>query len=116
MSAEDEPREYMYRERCLKEKGSECTVCGAVEGIVVHHVDGERENNSLENLIPVCTGCHSDIHGRKERVSGWVKKLGYEPRTGETVTVEVDKETWKQLNRRKERPGESFEDVLRRLL
>lgn len=33
----------------------------------------------------------------------------------ETTTVEIKNETWKQLNRRKE-PGDSFDDVISRLL
>ena len=33
----------------------------------------------------------------------------------ETTTVQVSKETWKQLNLRKE-PGETFDEVIQRLL
>jgi len=33
----------------------------------------------------------------------------------ETTTLQVTKETWKQLNLRKE-PGETFDDVIQRLL
>lgn len=33
----------------------------------------------------------------------------------DTTTVQVDNETWKELNTRKE-PGETFDDVIRRLL
>ena len=33
----------------------------------------------------------------------------------ETTTLQVTKETWKELNLRKE-PGETFDDVIQRLL
>jgi predicted CopG family antitoxin len=34
---------------------------------------------------------------------------------GDTTTVEVKTETWKQLNERKE-PGDSFDDVISKML
>ena len=30
----------------------------------VHHVDGNRENNAIENLITLCRGCHQLRHYR----------------------------------------------------
>ena len=32
------------------------------------------------------------------------------------TTIEVEDETWSRLNGRKQRPGESFDDVVNRLL
>jgi predicted CopG family antitoxin len=34
----------------------------------------------------------------------------------ETTTIEIEKSTWKSLNARKMVPGESFNDVVNRLL
>lgn len=51
-----------YREKCLQEKGAKCSECGATENIEVHHVDGDRWNNRLENLIPLCYDCHQAVH------------------------------------------------------
>ena len=31
----------------------------------VHHANYMPENNNLENLIPLCTGCHLSFHIRK---------------------------------------------------
>jgi len=28
-----------------------------------HHIDGNRENNSYDNLITLCDDCHFEIHG-----------------------------------------------------
>lgn len=38
------------------------------------------------------------------------------PEENNTTTIEVQRETWKELNARKEGPGDSFDDVIRRLL
>jgi hypothetical protein len=42
-----------------------CTICGYDEFkdiLGVHHQDGNRNNNTKENLIVVCPMCHSLIH------------------------------------------------------
>ncbi len=31
-------------------------------GIDIHHIDENRENNDLENLIPLCSNCHRGLH------------------------------------------------------
>lgn len=51
-----------YREHCLREKGEQCKKCGASDGIEVHHIDGDRTNADLDNLIPLCRHCHRKLH------------------------------------------------------
>tara|TARA_R100001530_G_scaffold64414_1_gene46274 strand:- start:95 stop:334 length:240 start_codon:yes stop_codon:yes gene_type:complete len=34
-------------------------VCGNPD---IHHIDGDRKNNSINNLILVCIKCHKIIH------------------------------------------------------
>lgn len=51
-----------YRERCLSEKPEECVICGVEDDLEVHHKDGNPENNSLENLIPLCSDHHTAVH------------------------------------------------------
>jgi hypothetical protein len=51
-----------YRRRCLDAKSERCSECGSTSNIVVHHVDGDRSNNDLANLIPLCRSCHSKVH------------------------------------------------------
>lgn len=53
-----------YREKCLREKPAVChnRECGSTDNIQVHHIDGDRTNNSLSNLIPLCERCHRKIH------------------------------------------------------
>jgi len=52
-----------YRERAITEYGELCKVCGSGEYVEVHHRDGDRTNNKLDNLIPLCRGCHAQVHG-----------------------------------------------------
>lgn len=65
-----------YREKCLSEKGEECFICGSdgVE-IAVHHVDGDRGNNDLENLIPLCYPCHLSIHNGAKGYEEWQNEV-----------------------------------------
>ncbi len=51
-----------YRERALREYGPKCRGCGycELEGMLdVHHLDGDRSNNILSNLIVLCVFCHA---------------------------------------------------------
>lgn len=51
-----------YRARCLQYYGAVCQNCGydKYEAMLdVHHKDGRRENNSLENLEVLCVWCHA---------------------------------------------------------
>lgn len=60
-----------------REMGKQYSVCGecpefkeiSVEyvthsSLVVHHKDGNKKNQALENLVTVCTSCHRRLHLR----------------------------------------------------
>jgi 6-pyruvoyltetrahydropterin/6-carboxytetrahydropterin synthase len=49
-------------EYILKKYNYSCILCGSTENIRVHHIDGNRENNTEENLGVVCESCHRKIH------------------------------------------------------
>ena len=51
-----------YRQKCLDAKGRSCVICGDETDIEVHHIDGNRDNNDIENLVPLCGDHHSAIH------------------------------------------------------
>ncbi|WP_224267999.1 HNH endonuclease signature motif containing protein [Haloprofundus salinisoli] len=38
-----------------------CTVCGADDGLRVHHIDGSRENTRAENLVWMCGACRRRV-------------------------------------------------------
>jgi hypothetical protein len=48
-------------------------ICGYdefVEGLDVHHIDENRKNNKLNNLIVVCGICHNLHHRGKLTIFG----------------------------------------------
>jgi len=50
-----------YRKMALDKYGKVCAHCGYHEyekGLEVHHIDGNRKHNTLENLIVLCALCH----------------------------------------------------------
>lgn len=53
-----------YREKAIKEYGSACQMCGFSNpfSIEVHHIDEDRTNNELDNLIVLCANCHLIAH------------------------------------------------------
>lgn len=38
-----------------------CVNCGETENLYVHHIDGNHNNNIIENLVWVCPRCHNTI-------------------------------------------------------
>lgn len=67
--------EYSYRETCLASRAEECFACHVDEDIVVHHIDGDRSNNELDNLIPLCRPCHSTLHSAKNLELDFLRSL-----------------------------------------
>ena len=49
-----------YRERAFRNNKCECSECGfdIKEVLEVHHIDGDRDNNSVENLAILCPTHH----------------------------------------------------------
>jgi len=45
----------------LKKSKGKCEICGEPAKIV-HHVDGEKSNHDINNLIALCWGCHEPLH------------------------------------------------------
>jgi len=56
------------REEIKMRDNHACQLCGATEiELAVHHVDYDKQNNSPENLISLCTNsCHSLTNGNRE--------------------------------------------------
>ena len=50
-----------------------CSKCGTEENLCVHHIDENRNNNSKENLLVVCRGCHTSLHAKNNKL--WVKHM-----------------------------------------
>jgi hypothetical protein len=55
---------FAYRRHALKHYGEKCENCGYNKHekiLQVHHIDGDRLNNTVDNLIVLCPNCHSAI-------------------------------------------------------
>ena len=69
-----------YRGICFTYHKKECVVCGEDKIVEVHHYDGNHDNNSKENLIPLCSTHHKYWHSRyrnliKDIVDNYVKNF-----------------------------------------
>lgn len=53
-----------YLTLAFREYKHRCAMCGLEEEccLQVHHIDEDRSNPSLENLIILCANCHNRIH------------------------------------------------------
>jgi hypothetical protein len=60
---------HIYRKEALKYYGSKCRICGYdVEDILeVHHKDGNRENNEINNLDVLCPTHHNEYQFKIRR-------------------------------------------------
>lgn len=43
--------------------------CGAQIPLELHHCDGDRDNNALENLQVICPNCHAQTHNHAGRAN-----------------------------------------------
>lgn len=110
-----------YREKCLREKGEECHICGADDNrdaLAVHHIDGDRANNDLENLVPLCYSCHLSIHNGAEGYEDWRERLlDVEDRDRSKTMVQVSGEVHTLLKEHRHKEGfRSLNDALHDIL
>ena len=49
------------RVEVLKKSKGKCEICGELANIV-HHIDGDKSNHNINNLITVCLKCHTILH------------------------------------------------------
>jgi len=62
----------IYR-KILLENGTKmvCEKCGEEDErlITVHHINGNRRNNDVKNLVWLCLNCHHLVHRHNERIN-----------------------------------------------
>jgi hypothetical protein len=51
-----------YRSTCFFYYDHKCAVCDEKNLVMTHHIDGNRENNKKENLMPLCPTHHYYLH------------------------------------------------------
>lgn len=59
-----------YRLSAFRKYPHECAVCGYHDYddtslLDVHHIDSDRSNNDIENLIILCPNCHRKLTSQK---------------------------------------------------
>jgi hypothetical protein len=50
-----------------------CEICSSKTLVEVHHIDRDRTNNVLQNLLVVCRKCHRKIHNFKQGFEKYIK-------------------------------------------
>jgi 5-methylcytosine-specific restriction endonuclease McrA len=47
-----------------------CKRCGTEDKRVLeaHHIDSNRKNNTIQNLVWLCRNCHHLVHNHKEKL------------------------------------------------
>jgi hypothetical protein len=59
----------------MKEYNYRCAICG-VAVPQIHHIDGNRKNNDISNLLPVCPNCHLlDQHNPTRKIEPRLLRL-----------------------------------------
>ena len=43
-----------------------CRLCGSINRLQCHHIDYNKRNSCLSNLITLCSGCHNKTHYNRE--------------------------------------------------
>ena len=61
-----DPESYeALRQRVLRRDGWRCQLCGTLSNLEVHHKQfrSHSGHDSEDNLITLCSPCHSSVHG-----------------------------------------------------
>lgn len=56
-----------YRQLCFRKYDFKCLICGWDTFVDVHHVDFNRKNNVIFNLVPLCPNHHKMAHMNKHK-------------------------------------------------
>ena len=62
---------HIYRD---SHKDIKCEKCGSTKFLCIHHLDENRNNNSLENLQCLCKSCHQKLHCKRNEKGQFTAK------------------------------------------
>ena len=52
-----------------------CEICGGTQNLDIHHIDGNWQNNNLDNLMCLCRSCHTKYELNKNKCELRIRKL-----------------------------------------
>lgn len=52
-----------------------CELCGSDTNLDIHHIDGNWQNNNLDNLMCLCRSCHTRYERNKNKTELRIRKL-----------------------------------------
>ena len=52
-----------------------CELCGGDKNLDIHHIDGNWQNNNLDNLMCLCRSCHTRYERNKDKTNLRIRKL-----------------------------------------
>ena len=67
-----------YVSICFAHFEKKCIHCGHDKIVSVHHLDENRKNNDVRNLVPLCMNCHMMIHKKEykeeveDSIQNWI--------------------------------------------
>ena len=64
-----ESKKFIEQVKHLKKLFNTCQNCLKAPYEETHHIDGDRMNNEIKNLMPVCRPCHKSFHEKPSRNS-----------------------------------------------
>ena len=97
----------------MKRDKFKCCLCGGIEKLCVHHIDGysedKPENNAENKMLVLCRACHSQVHAGRAIPADVLESIDYFLDSNESnvtcgVTSDTEKEIDKdtEINREKE--------------
>ena len=78
----------------IKRDKYKCAVCGSIENLCVHHIDGysekSPENNAENKMLTLCRKCHSNIHAGDQIPGDILDSIDYYAESNETLPCNTD--------------------------
>jgi 5-methylcytosine-specific restriction endonuclease McrA len=64
-------REWKHlRKKILVRDGGSCAICSSPQYLHIHHYNGDKTDDSPENLLTLCDICHSRVHRELMKAGG----------------------------------------------
>lgn len=54
--------------------GYQCQLCGTKEKLAVHHIDYDKQNNKINNLITLCLSCNVKVNKNREHWTDYFQR------------------------------------------